>query len=375
MKRLIFIAFSLAALSCVAGAEVTEPNVLSKHASEDASFYLVLEIKGLANPWGFVFLPDGSVLITERSGRLLHFVEGELYAVSGLPDIPAAGQGGLLDIALHPEFGTNRLVYFSHSAVIGNGTGTAVSRGEFTGSELRNIERIFTSNKGSSTRHHYGSRLLFDGRNNLYITLGERGDGGRAQDVSDHAGSVIRIKDDGGIPADNPFSTGGGLPEIFTYGHRNQQGIALDPMDGSVWLHEHGPKGGDELNRLTPGGNYGWPEVTFGVNYNGTVISEKTQAPGIEDPLLYWVPSIAPSGITFYTGQSFSNWHNDIFIGALAGKHLRRIKRDGTGIIGQEVLLQNEVGRIRDVRTGPDGDIWFVTDESNGGLYRITPAE
>lgn len=375
MKRIFLILFIVFIFSCSSSAVSNPEIIISKHSSENADFNLVQAASSLDHPWSFAFLPDHSVLITERQGKLLHLQNGNINEITGLPDIPAGGQGGLLDVVLHPDFTTNKLVYFSHSAAIGRGTGTAVSRGYFNGKALTDVERIFTSNIGSSTSHHYGSRLVFTPQGMLYVTLGERGDSYRAQNTADHAGSVIRINDDGTIPDTNPFASAEGLAEIYTFGHRNQQGMAIDPLTGSVWLHEHGPKGGDEVNKLIAGANYGWPLVTYGLNYNGTTISPDTEAPGIEPPLLYWVPSIAPSGMTFYSGANFPAWKNDIFVGALAGKHLRRIIRNGEVIIREEVLLKNTVGRIRDVRTGPDGNLWFITDENNGGLYKLEPVK
>jgi len=375
MKRMFLLLFVIVLCSCNSYGEAAPEVIISTHSSDDADFNLIQAANRIEHPWSFAFLPDNSVLITLRMGKLLQLKNGIINEITGLPDIPAGGQGGLLDIVLHPDFKSNKLLYFSHSAVIGSGTGTAVSRGYFTGKTLRGIERIFTSNIGSGSSYHYGSRLAFGTEGLLYITLGERGDSSRAQDTGDHAGSVLRVNDDGAIPADNPFISEGGLAEIYTYGHRNQQGIAVDPLTGSVWLHEHGPKGGDELNKISAGANYGWPLVTYGRNYDGTIISPDTEAPGIEPSLLNWVPSIAPSGMAFYSGSGFPAWQNDIFIGALAGKHIRRIIRNGEIITGQEILIQNIVGRIRDVRTGPDGNLWFITDEKNGGLYRIEPLE
>ncbi|MBN2509462.1 MAG: PQQ-dependent sugar dehydrogenase [Spirochaetales bacterium] len=374
MKRYMLLSGFLLILGCQVLADRQEPRSLGVQRSENGYFDLIQAADGIHHPWGFAFLEDGSVLITERRGRLLLYKNGSLSEVAGLPDIPASGQGGLLDIVLHPDFSRNRLVYFSHSARIGSGTGTAVSRAIFNGTKVTDVERVFTSNKGSGSGQHFGSRLIFDGDGYLYISLGDRGQGTRAQDTEDHAGSVLRLNDDGSIPADNPLVSGGRPSAIFTFGHRNQQGMAIDPLTGNVWIHEHGPKGGDEMNILKPGANYGWPLVTFGVNYNGTEISDKTEAPGLEPPLRYWVPSIAPSGMTFYTGDRFPQWKNDIFVGALAGRHLRRLEREGTRILGEEMLLHNTVGRIRDVRTGPDGHVWFITDERNGGLFYLMPA-
>ena len=228
--------------------------------------------------------------------------------------------------------------------------------------------------RGGGTTRHFGSRMVFAGDGTLFITIGDRGEMERAQDLGDHAGKVIRIYDDGSIPADNPFvNTRGALPEIYSYGHRNAQGMAVHPVTGELWLHEHGPRGGDEVNIVKPGANYGWPVVTYGIDYSGAVISRETSRPGIEEPELYWVPSIAPSGMTFLTGTKFPGWEGDLFVGALVGQHLRRVDMEAGEVNGQEMLLERTVGRIRDVREGPDGDIWILTDAARGGLYRITP--
>lgn len=379
MSKILFLLLIITVAPCFSSGVITKEIFISTYSTEKVDFDLYRIIKGLEHPWSFVFLPDNSVLITERKGKLFHLQKGILVEISGLPYIPAKGQGGLLDIIIHPDFEYNKLIYFSHSALIGSGTGTgtgtgtAVSRAVFDGERLNGIERIFTSNKGYESTHHYGSRIVFGRDGKLFITLGERGSSFSAQDTFDHAGSVVRVNDDGSIPDDNPFISSGGAPEIYTYGHRNPQGIAVDPLTGSVWLNEHGPKGGDEINKINIGANYGWPIVTYGINYNGSVISRETEASGIESPLLYWVPSIAPSGMTFYTGNNFEPWKNDIFTGALSGKHIRRIIRNGEKITGEEILLKDAVGRVRDIRTGPDGNLWFITDEKDGGLYKLQP--
>ncbi|MDC7241647.1 MAG: PQQ-dependent sugar dehydrogenase, partial [Spirochaetales bacterium] len=239
-------------------------------------------------------------------------------------------------------------------------------RAELRGAELRNLEIIFRAEPKSPGGLHFGSRLVMDQNRTLYVSLGERGGMENAQNLNHHGGSVVKINPDGSVPSDNPFtSRNGGLPEIFSYGHRNPQGMALHPETGELWLHEHGPRGGDEVNIIRKGGNYGWPLVTYGMNYNGTVISESTSAPGIEEPVVYWVPSIAPSGMAFYQG--------DLYVGALAGRQLRRLVLNGNRVVSQDVLLKDEVGRIRDVRTGPDGALYILTDDRRGVLYRLAP--
>jgi glucose/arabinose dehydrogenase len=318
------------------------------------------------------------MLITERSGRLLR-VDGTHFSqrnVLGLPAIAAVGQGGLLDVVLHPDFAANQMIYFSFAGADEDGVGTEVARARLVDDRLEAVEVIFRALPKSRGGRHFGSRLLFDSNGQLLITLGERGDQDRAQDIGDHAGSIIRLNDDGSVPADNPFtSTPGAKPEIYTYGNRNVQGITLDPGSGRVWAHEHGPQGGDEVNILAPGKNYGWPIITYGRNYGtGTKIGEGTHKEGMEQPRLQWTPSIAPSGMTFYTGDKFPAWRGNLFVGALKYRLVVRLELRGQDIVHEERLLEDVLGRIRDVRTGPDGYIYLLSDESDGVLARLEPA-
>ncbi len=346
--------------------------------SERERFRVNTLVRGLDHPWSLAFLPGGDMLITERPGRLLR-VNGETLqtrTVRGLPAISPTGQGGLLDVVPHPGFASNGLVYFSFVGADGDGVGTEVARGRLSGDALETVEVIFRALPKSSGGRHFGSRLQFDGDGYLVITLGDRGDRPRAQDIGDHAGSIIRINDDGSTPGTNPvWNTPGARPEIYSYGHRNVQGIALNSDSGRIWAHEHGPQGGDELNVLAPGRNYGWPVITYGRNYViGTQIGEGTHKDGMEQPRHYWTPSIAPSGMTFYNGTRFPAWRGNFFVGALKFKLLARLEvRDDT-IIHEERLLEGALGRIRDVRTGPDGYIYLLTDEDDGVLARLEPA-
>ena len=353
-------------------------------ASESAVFDSELErfrvntlVRGLDHPWGLAFLPGGDMLITERPGRLLRINGDSLQprSVRGLPTIAAVGQGGLLDVTLHPGFDSNQLIYFSFTGADDDGVGTEVARGRLAGDALENVEIIFRALPKSGGGRHFGSRLLFDANGHLLITLGERGDRPRAQDIGDHAGSVIRINDDGSVPADNPFATTPeARPEIYTYGNRNVQGIALDPVSGRVWAHEHGPQGGDEVNVLVAGRNYGWPVITYGRNYvTGTKIGEGTHKQGMEQPRHYWTPSIAPSGMTLYTGDKFPAWRGNLFVGALKYRLLVRLEERDQKIIHEERMLEGVLGRIRDVRTGPDGYIYLLTDQDDGVLARLEP--
>jgi glucose/arabinose dehydrogenase len=320
------------------------------------------------------FLPDGSILITERPGRLKLFSGGSLTAITHNLDIASGGQGGLLDIALHPQYSQNGWIYLSYSASDNAGRGTALARAKLQGNRLVNAETIFRMKPFSRRTQHFGSRIAFDKEGYLYLTIGDRGEMNRAQLLNDHAGSTIRLHNDGTIPADNPFyGKQNALPEIYSYGHRNAQAMILHPETGKIWQNEHGPKGGDEVNILKRGANYGWPEITYGIDYSGATISSLTHKEGMEQPIIHWTPSIAPSGMAFYNARVFPNWNNNIFVGALAGAHLRRLVLQGERIIHQEVLLHNQIGRIRDVRTGPDGYIYLLTDARNGGLYRLEP--
>lgn len=333
---------------------------------------------GLEHPWGMAFLPDGRILVTERPGRLRLVENGQLLPqpLSGLPSIVAQGQSGLLDVALHPRFRENQLIYIAYTSARNRGISTDVARGKLIGNRIEEIEVLFRGNRGTSTGRHFGARLVFDGKGFLYIGLGDHGQKERAQDTDDHAGSVIRIHDDGRIPADNPYQQHPDwLPELFSIGNRNIQGAALHPGSGELWAHEHGPQGGDEINIIRSGRNYGWPVITYGVNYGiGTRIGIGTHQEGMEQPLYYWDPSIAPAGMMFYTGDQFPDWQGNLLVGALRGQMLVRLTLEGEEIVAEERLLQNQVGRIRDVRQGPDGFIYLLTDARNGALLRLEPA-
>jgi glucose/arabinose dehydrogenase len=345
--------------------------------SERERFRVVTLVRGLDHPWGMAFLPDGDMLITERPGRLLRVAGDTLEKrpVRGLPPLAAVGQGGLLDVALHPDFDTNGLVYLSLAGADDDGVGTEVARGRLVDDVLEDVEIIFRALPKSGGGRHFGSRLLFDTDGRLLITLGDRGDRPRAQDLGDHAGSIIRLEDDGGVPADNPFTqTPGAKPEIYTYGNRNVQGITLDPETGRVWAHEHGPQGGDEVNILAPGRNYGWPVITYGRNYViGTKIGEGTHKEGMEQPIHQWTPSIAPSGMTLYTGDKFPAWRGNLLVGALKFRLLARLEVQDGKVVHEERLLEDVLGRVRDVRTGPDGYIYLLTDQGDGVLARLEP--
>jgi len=347
--------------------------------SELHDFRAVRVVEGLEYPWGLAFLPDGAMLVTERPGRLRIIAAGgklDARPVAGLPRVAAHGQGGLMDVALHPRFAENRLVYLSFAARGDGGYSTEVARGKLSAERLEDVQVIFRQLPKSGGGRHFGSRLVFDRDGFLYITLGDRGEMERAQKSDDHAGSVIRLHDDGRVPKDNPFvGKPGWKPEKFTLGNRNIQGAALHPQTGLLWTHEHGPQGGDEVNVIRAGVNYGWPVITYGVQYViGTKIGEGTHKAGMAQPIHYWVPSIAPSGMAFYTGEKFPRWRGDLFVGALRDQMLVRLRLDGEKVIAEERLLKNSLGRIRDVRNGPDGLLYLLSDEPNGVLVRLEPA-
>ncbi len=347
------------------------------YQSDEHDFRLVTVTSGLTRPWSLAFLPNGDMLVTERIGRLRIIKQGILdpRPIEGLPEnIYAAGQGGLLDVVLHPDFEENRLVYFSYAAKSQTGAGTEVARAQFIEGELLNRETIFVVAPKTPGQLHYGSRMVFAADGTLFITTGDRYDRMHdAQDPSNHLGAIVRINEDGTVPGDNPFiHHKHNKPEVYSYGHRNVQGITRRPADNSIWAHEHGPRGGDEVNKLRAGANYGWPAITYGIDYSGAIISDQTHAPGMQQPIVYWDPSIAPSGMTFYQGDRFAHWQGDLFVGALAKKHLRRLVMKGDQVIRQEVLLGG-FARIRDVRSGPDGYLYILTDENNGKLLRLEP--
>lgn len=343
-------------------------------------------VGGLDHPWAVAWLPDGRLLISERRGTLRVVHNGKLLPtpVTGLPKVTQHGQGGLLDVALHPNYANNGWIYWSYNGETGSEHGTEVARGKLSadGMRMSEVQTIFRMAPKSGGGQHFGSRLVFDRDGYLYITLGDRGDSTgsgfqqRAQRLDDHAGSVIRLHDDGRVPADNPFvRKAGARPEIYTYGHRNIQGAALHPASGKLWTHEHGPQGGDEINVEMSGANYGWPVISHGRNYMiGTKIGEGAARPGMVDPLHVWVPSIAPSGMAFYSGDRFPKWRGNIFVGALKGQTLARLTLNGEKITGEERLFTNVFGRIRDVRQGPDGLLYLLTDSGNGQLIRLEPA-
>jgi len=348
-------------------------------------YRIVTVAEGLIHPWSIAFLPGGDVLVTERPGRLRVVRNGTLLAdpVSGVPPVHAQGQGGLLDVVPHPNFATNRLLYLSYSKPYadGNGATTAVVRGRFENDRLTGVEQIFEAvSRGAG---HYGSRLAFDRNGFLFITVGDRQvppaenqESHPAQDLSNHHGTINRIHDDGRVPDDNPFvGRAGARPEIWSYGHRNPQGLAIHPETGDVWATEHGPQGGDELNLIRPGLNYGWPVVGYGVNYrSGATLHVGTHREGMEPPVHFWVPSIATSGLLVYTGDQFPGWKGNLLVGGMAGEQLARLTMDGQRVEIEETLVRR-MGRVRDVRQGPDGYIYLAIDDRQGAPTAVVRLE
>jgi glucose/arabinose dehydrogenase len=348
-------------------------------SSEKQAFRLVTLLNGLENPWSLAFLPNGQMLVTERAGRL-RLVSQDFKLnpkpIDGLPEVVAQGQGGLFDVVLHPQYAQNGWIYWAYNAPGQGGWGTAMARGKLQGHRMTDVQVLFSMQPKTRSSHHFGGRIVFDQAGFLYLTLGDRGDKDRAQKLNDHAGSVIRLHDDGRVPEDNPFvKREGALAEKLTLGNRNMQGAAVHPQTGQLWTHEHGPQGGDEVNVMRSGLNYGWPVITYGVNYGlGTKIGVGQAKVGLEQPLHAWVPSIAPSGMAFVSGSHFPQWQGNLLVGALRGQMLVRLTLDGEKVLGEERLLQGR-SRLRDVRMGPDGFVYLLTDEAQGALLRLEPVK
>lgn len=331
---------------------------------------------GLDHPWAVAFLPDGRMLVTERPGRLRIVGRGGQLGepIAGVPAVHADGQGGLLDVALDPRFSDNRHIYLSYAEPGSGGAGTAVARARLGEGRVEDVTVIFRQRPKFGGSSHFGSRLVFARDGALFITLGERNQRDRAQSLDNHIGKVVRIRPDGSVPKDNPFaSRDGALPEIWSYGHRNVQGAALHPETGRLWTVEHGARGGDEINIPSAGRNHGWPVISYGVHYSGEKIGEGTRKAGMEQPVFYWDPSIAPSGMAFYTGDAIPAWRGSVFVGGMAGTLLSRLELEGDEVAREERLFRG-FARIRDVRQGPDGMLYLLTDESDGALLRVEPA-
>lgn len=380
-----------------------EPRVVERHIADrstaEAEIRIVQVLEGLSHPWALAWLPDGRMLVTERPGRLL-LVDGDaIVSLAGLPPIHAqedqltapqgGSQGGLLDVVVHPDYANNGWIYFTYSSPgdpdsvtdgSPRGTSPALARARLNaeGTALVDLETIYAVQPRTNPRRHYGSRIAFPGDGTVFMTIGDRGLRYPAQDLTNPIGSIIRLNEDGGAAAGNPFigmPPGNLRPEIFSYGHRNNQGLAIHPATGDVWATSHGPAGGDLLYRLEPGANFGWPHVSFGTEYRGNEkIGIGRSAPGVTPPKHVWEESKGPSGLSFYTGAAFPAWQGQLFSGMLLAEEVHRIVLNGTEVVSVEPIISGEVGRVRDVRQGPDGLLYVATDEGNGGVFRIEPA-
>lgn len=344
-----------------------------------ADYQVETVVEGLEHPWSIAFLPDGRLLVTERAGRLRVIADGQLLAepVNGVPDAFVRSQAGLFEVLLDPDYRENGWIYLSLAHGDAAANGTRVVRGRLQGRELVDVEVIFDIRPPRDTPVHYGARMDFLGDGTLVIGLGDGFDYREdAQRLGNHTGTIVRIRPDGSVPPDNPFvGREDARPEIYSYGHRNVQGLVFDPASGRLWAHEHGPRGGDELNLVEPGKNYGWPVATFGVDYSGARISPYTSRPGMVDPVLHWTPSIAPAGMTLYRGDEFPGWDGDLLVSALVAREVRRIDLEDGEVRGQEALFGELGARLRDVAVGPDGNVYLLTDSPAGAVLRVTAAD
>jgi glucose/arabinose dehydrogenase len=364
-------AVSLSAVVSVSAAAQTFKSAAGPLAVETVA-------SGLARPWALAFLPDGRMLVTERPGRLRIVSDGKLSPpLAGVPKVYASSQGGLHDVMLDRGFAQNQTIYFCFADPMDGGGRTAMARARLVGDQLEDVRVIFRQDGPPSSGRHFGCRIVQTPDSNLFLTMGDHGSYPKeAQNLGNHIGKIVRVTPDGAAPNDNPFvGRGDAKPEIWSYGNRNVQGAALHPVTGKLWAHEHGPRGGDEVNIIEKGKNYGWPVIGFGIDYGGAKIHEGTAKPGMEQPIKQWTPVIAPSGMTFYQGALFPAWKGSLFIGGLATQILVRLTLDGDKVTGEERLLQGIRERIRDVRAGPDGAIYLATDSSDGRILRVVPAK
>jgi glucose/arabinose dehydrogenase len=371
MRYLLALAASLLALPFTAEAQTFQSSAGDLKVETVAS--------GLSHPWALAFLPDRRMLVTERPGRMrIATQDGKLAPpLQGVPKVFASGQGGLLDVVLDRNFAQNRTIYFCFAEPVDGGARTAMARATLGDGKLDDLNMIFRQEGPLSTANHFGCRIVQTADNNLFLTQGDHfTHRDEAQNLGNHLGKIVRIRPDGSVPDDNPFvGRRDAKPEIWSYGHRNAQGAALHPTTGKLWEHEHGPRGGDEVNIPVKGKNYGWPVIGYGIDYSGAKIHEAAQKPGMEQPIKHWVPSIAPSGMAFYQGDLLPAWKGNLFVGALAAHVLVRLTLDGEKVTGEERLLQGLRERIRDVRNGPDGALYLLTDSSGGRILRVVPTK
>jgi glucose/arabinose dehydrogenase len=378
MKKpvLYSLSFLLSAFTLLPG-KAADLNLANPPVQEvaDSSRYTVDKLyEGFKNPWGMAWLPDGRMLVTEKAGEILVFKNNKFTGekLSGVPKVFAEGQGGLLDIKLHPDYKQNKWIYISYSKPVEGGATTAIMRFKLQGNQMVEKKDIFLAKPFLKANFHFGSRIVFDKDNYLFFSSGERGTQPKVQDLDNDHGKIHRIYDDGRIPQDNPFvGQKGASPSIWTYGHRNPQGMVYDAANNRLWAVEHGPKGGDELNLIEKGKNYGWPKTSYGINYDGTILTEFKELPGITNPVRYWVPSIAPCGMTLVTSNKYPGWKGNLLVGALSFRQIARVQLSGTKYLTEEKLVQ-DIGRVRCVAQGPDGYIYAVT-EGPGLLIRLMP--
>ncbi len=371
MKNSIVSLWFFAVMICMSCAQNDQNSV--ENPSQEV-FSAELFVDDLQIPWGMVFLPDGSLLISEKSGSLICFRDGKKIEIQGVPEVYVRGQGGLLDLELHPNFAQNGWIYLSYASEEGpeKGGHTAIARARLSGDQLIDLQVLYKGSPNTTQGQHFGSRIEFDAEGYLYFTIGERGARDtNPQDLSRDGGKVYRLHDDGTVPSDNPFvNTPDAIQAIYTYGNRNPQGMIQHPETGEIWIHEHGPRGGDEINIVSAGENYGWPLVTYGINYSGTPITDKTEMEGIIAPIHYWVPSIAPSGMCFVTSDRYPGWKGSLLVGSLSFQYLERLEMKGEQVLRREKLME-DIGRVRNVRQGPDGLIYVAVEGK--GIYRLNP--
>ena len=371
MKNNLFATYFFVVLLNLACGQATDSEIKTP---EIAGVEPELVVDNLNIPWGLAFLPDGSMLISEKAGTLLRIKDGQRTEITGLPEIGQIGQGGFLDLELHPDYASNGWLYFTYTSPEGEGSGgnTALMRAKIRGTELVEKELLYKAGPNTTKGQHFGSRIEFDREGYLFFTVGDRGARDvNPQDITRDGGKVYRLNDDGSVPADNPFvNEAGAKTAIYSYGHRNPQGLTLHPETGVLWNHEHGPRGGDELNIIQKGKNYGWPVITYGINYSGTTITEETERPGMEQPQHYWVPSIAPSGMVFISSDKYPGMKGDLLVGSLSFQYLERLVMDGDQV-SERIKLMEDMGRVRNVRQGPDGYIYVAVESK--GIYRLLP--
>ena len=360
-------------ITCISCAQQKESSVEAT-APVDVNYTTEIVVSDINIPWGMEFLPDGSMLITEKTGELIHFKEGVKTKISGVPEVYVRGQGGLMDIKLHPNYAKNAWIYISYASTEGEGSGgnTAIMRAQLKDNALVHQELLYKANPNSKKGQHFGSRIVFDNDNHIYFSIGERGERDiNPQDITRDCGKIYRLNDDGSIPKDNPFVNAENAKKaIYSYGHRNPQGLIKNPITGAIWEHEHGPQGGDEINIIEKGKNYGWPIISYGINYSGTSFTDITEKKGMEQPLFYWVPSIAPSGMAFVNSDRYPEWKNNLMVGSLKFQYLERLVLENNKVVKREKLFE-EIGRVRNVKQGPDGFL-YIAVESKGILKIIT---